>query len=159
MSIRKPKSPELRAYEKKLAECKEIGCIVCGGAWHVLHHRWPKSQGGPDTPDNLRPVCSPHHGMYHASHCGGVYLAQGVEDRVRNFLRFLQDIGADVNTMVNLMGQPADKKRPRPWDMAPSWLQQEVADYMLLDVYKDYSKGRLSNIPKVEEFPVREHLR
>ena len=41
-------------------------CVVCGAYTEdAPHHRIPKSRGGRNTQDNLRPVCLQCHAEYH----------------------------------------------------------------------------------------------
>jgi len=76
-------------WEQLALACKHrdgFRCVKCGGTRGALHahHRIPKSQGGPDTLENLITLCTRCHALHHThmkqkstrgkSHRNGVIL-------------------------------------------------------------------------------------
>ncbi len=49
---------------------KSFKCTICGGVYPDsllhMHHKIPKALGGPDTPDNLVPLCQTDHNLLHS---------------------------------------------------------------------------------------------
>ncbi len=134
----------------RLPSLEGESCVCCGKPAEHWHHRQPKSQNGSNLRKNLAGCCFKHHEDY--NNVCGQRLAMRVQDRVTNFARWIQDCGV----MVNMMGEPVDKKRPRPWMMAPPFVQQEYSDWSVLQIMGDQSKGCLSRIDKIEKFERRE---
>jgi len=68
---REPMDPNLRNLilrRDKVCQAHPRGFasdVPCGGRLHV-HHRRLRSQGGPDTEDNLIAVCTVHHHHIHS---------------------------------------------------------------------------------------------
>lgn len=63
--------PELRAlwthYRRWRREMRTDFCVFCGATEGLeQHHVVPRSEGGPDTPENILTVCGKHHGMLHS---------------------------------------------------------------------------------------------
>ena len=126
-------------------------CICCGKGWHKdweycdSHHRWPKSQNGPDTDKNLVMVCRSCHELYN-NICGQV-LASKVKARIINFVQWMKEF-PDVKILDKNQGKT-------PANMAPDFVHDEVGQYMYDGSFTDFSKGCLSRLGKVSVYPPR----
>lgn len=73
----KPSKRKRKMLDQDLRErvmLRDRGCVAvrlvpevdCWGDWHC-HHIQRRSQGGPDTAENLVTLCAAHHGWVHAN--------------------------------------------------------------------------------------------
>lgn len=122
-------SPWIRTWHNDAhTRAVERWCVCCGQPYTTLyslsaHHKQPKSQGGKDKKSNVVAACWDCHEQYHLTCHQG--LAARVEDRVRNFARWLQDTS---QLRIDL--------RNKPWLMAPEWLAQEYAHWQETGEYR-----------------------
>lgn len=135
---------KLKAIDPNACQC----CLV--NIASETHHRQPKSQNGGEEPENKARVCTDCHRSYH-SFC--MTLANTAKARVRNFVTWLAQW---PGTEMELCGK---KKGSNPFIMAPEFVHTEWVNASVMGETDDLSEGRLSNIGRVQEYPVRPHLR
>lgn len=59
-----PKSPRIKD-PNLLATFRSFPCLVCGVQPSEAHHITTRGAGGDDVPENLMPLCTYHHQLWH----------------------------------------------------------------------------------------------